>query len=163
MRLGDTSLPTLCLPGPFSSDPINLLSRTRLQGQTQVRPYLWPLLKHWFSSAALGPRSQFCQCWFSSWESWKLSPVTRMSNCLSELSPGARGDSDPFIPRHYVQDHQPDRTASVRMQELGPHWRQLIIRRLRTTIRLCGRVLAENLAGTLQLTPFKVLNEERRW
>ena len=32
-RLGDT-LPTLCWPGQFSSDPINLLSQIRLQGQT---------------------------------------------------------------------------------------------------------------------------------
>ena len=32
-RLSDT-LPTLCWPGQFSSDPINLLSQTRLQGQT---------------------------------------------------------------------------------------------------------------------------------
>ena len=161
MRLGDTSPPTLCLPGPFSSDPINLLSRTRLQGQTQVRPYLWPLLKHWFSSAALGslsvlpmfvqflgimkiiPRYQDVKLfvWAVSWSPGRLGSFHSETLC-SGSSTGSDG---------------------VRMQELGPHWRQLIIRRLRTTIRLCGRVLAENLAGTLQLTPFKVLNEERRW
>ena len=145
MRLGDTSPPTLCLPGPFSSDPINLLSRTRLQGQTQVRPYLWPLLKHWFSSAALGslsvlpmfvqflgitkiiPRYQDVKLFV-----WAVSSGPgRLRSFHSEtLCSGSSTGSD-----------------NVRMQELGPHWRQLIIRRLRTTIRLCGRVFSRKFCG----------------
>ena len=110
MRLGDTSLPTLGWPGPFSSDPINLVVSDPPAGTNTGQTLFMASFKTLVFLAArlrsvLPMLVQFLRI-------MKLSPVTRMSNCLSELSPPAWGDTDPFIPRHYARDYHPDRTAS---------------------------------------------------
>ena len=82
-----------------------------------------------------------------------------MSDCLSELSPQAPGNLDPFIPRHNVQDHHSDRTeeSGCRNWWIMKHNEAAIKIIIRRQVRLCGkRELLQNLSGTLQCTPLKV-------
>lgn len=105
-RLGDT-LPTLCWPGQFSSDPINLLSQIRLQGQTGQTLFMASFktlvfLALSFANVCSVPENDE-----------NYSPLREDVRLFVWLSPQAPGDLDPFIPRHNARDHHSDRTEEA--------------------------------------------------